>query len=796
MRTWYRRRKQRKKEKEEQERALEHPSLRIMAFIMTFISMLLGLSFLPLFPQPLPIITAFLIAFATFKRHTRAGMSIGSLLIGVGLIYHLSRMNIISQLNASYEIRAVIILVLLFLFVSLPFRFHRYEDVIAIDFGIIAAMLLFFNEIYYFAIPSIFIAAILVEKKKLTLTVAYYALISAPLQMMQYMKYVLTLSNMNWWEDPSVTPFLYVPLTEIFADMQKSMTQIRLLEAHKVVETITGQLTFTPEAHMMQTMQAVLTRYVDSLPGIVLFLVIVIGLATATGLIAHLLVTKMNIMQAEIILPTFTVASATVLFFLFLIGLQNLLAFKAEIDISMMAISTLATSMFTMLASLTNYMPKEMKKIEMRSKIIIEKAKDISRGRLSVLEQLLNEVKSNIPVDISSTEGKMLIIKDRLNDIISNTSSRLYDLSELNKEFNELDKNIGNEIDKLTAELDASLTEYQMLVNSEYSKLVRKLKSIGIESKHTIRANFQEELPLEMRIDLIKKILGEGRLLASEIIQVVEQIYDIIRSLYNPKLPEESLIVTFAKQKLNEKTVPWMVIDALFTSLNSWEKQYSAEISKSVAYLQNSLDSIANLSIQSERLLPVLGDNFSKLMEYVKRAKEIKISIEKKPLNVMNIIIIRNILQSSLSIAREVLSILSEELKSKEESIESLLIKKDHLWEKNVTLSERITSDMEIILNSSKYELNRVIENLPKSLSYFDDCLETIARYNEKRELLLNYPIAEMAIEDILRQKKHVSAEDLPFEPKHAQEYLTLFYGHKFPEFSFDKANSLLIKRA
>jgi hypothetical protein len=61
---------------------------------------------------------------------------------------------------------------------------------------------------------------------------------------------------------------------------------------------------------------------------------------------------------------------------------------------------------------------------------------------------------------------------------------------------------------------------------------------------------------------------------------------------------------------------------------------------------------------------------------------------------------------------------------------------------------------------------------------------------------LLNYPIAEMAIEDILRQKKHVSAEDLPFEPKHAQEYLTLFYGHKFPEFSFDKANSLLIKRA
>ncbi|UCF45476.1 MAG: hypothetical protein JSW44_02270, partial [Candidatus Bathyarchaeota archaeon] len=84
---------------------------------------------------------------------------------------------------------------------------------------------------------------------------------------------------------------------------------------------------------------------------------------------------------------------------------------------------------------------------------------------------------------------------------------------------------------------------------------------------------------------------------------------------------------------------------------------------------------------------------------------------------------------------------------------------------------------------------------LPKFLSYIDECVETLALYNEIEELLLNYPIAEITVENLFEQKKIISPEDLPFGPKYAEEYLKLFYSQKFREFSLDKANMLLTKK-
>ena len=103
---------------------------------------------------------------------------------------------------------------------------------------------------------------------------------------------------------------------------------------------------------------------------------------------------------------------------------------------------------------------------------------------------------------------------------------------------------------------------------------------------------------------------------------------------------------------------------------------------------------------------------------------------------------------------------------------------------------------MEIMFDSSKYKLNEVMENLPKSLSNIDECVGTIAAYNDKKEFLLNYPLAEIAIEDALNKKKRISAKDLPFEPKYAEEYLRLFYSQRFSEFSFDDTSMLLMRKA
>ena len=115
-RAWYRRRKQRKKE--EMERALKQKSLRVLTFVVIFVGMMLGLSLIPIFPQPLPVLISFLVAFAAFMNHSRTGMTIGCLLIGLALVYQMSRINVISQMNAMPLVRIIVIVVIPVLFLA------------------------------------------------------------------------------------------------------------------------------------------------------------------------------------------------------------------------------------------------------------------------------------------------------------------------------------------------------------------------------------------------------------------------------------------------------------------------------------------------------------------------------------------------------------------------------------------------------------------------------------------------------------------------------------------------------
>jgi hypothetical protein len=338
--------------------------------------------------------------------------------------------------------------------------------------------------------------------------------------------------------------------------------------------------------------------------------------------------------------------------------------------------------------------------------------------------------------------------------------------------------------------------EYQIFVNCEYAKWLGMFKDIGLETEVAVKTAFQEEAPLETRIDQVKEVLEESRSLANEIIKIAEQIYELIRSFYDQDLPKESQSIAFARKRLDEKATPWTALNVLFASLNNWNRQYKVQIFKSVDHLQNSLASIADLSTKNERLLPVLGDNFPIIMENAKKAENIKIAVEKKTFNVIDIMTIKEVFHSSLAIVRDVLSILYEKLKSEEKAIEILAPSKDFLWEKNDDLMKRMDFAMEAVSDSSEVKLSQVLESLPKFLSYVDECVETIALYNEIEELLLNYPIAEMAVVDLFREKKSISAEDLPFGPKYAEEYLKLFYSQRYSEFSLDKANMLLTKKA
>jgi hypothetical protein len=73
--------------------------------------------------------------------------------------------------------------------------------------------------------------------------------------------------------------------------------------------------------------------------------------------------------------------------------------------------------------------------------------------------------------------------------------------------------------------------------------------------------------------------------------------------------------------------------------------------------------------------------------------------------------------------------------------------------------------------------------------------VQTLAVDNERKEFLLNYPTAEAAIDELLKQKKQISPQDLPFQAKFAGEYLRLYYTERFSEFAFDKENFVLTKK-
>lgn len=773
------------KEKKEKEITPEPAFFKLLIFPITLASMLLGLSIMPLFPQPLPAILAFLLAFVTYKKAI-LGMPIGGLLIGLGLMYNLSQMNFISMLGST-EIRGAFVLVWLFLFTALPVIFRSRRAVLSINLGIIAAILLFFGQTYFLAIPLIFMAMVLFKRISF-LTVIYYGLISVPFDIMQYLNLILPIEQWEWWILPGTSPPIFVPLNQIFENVQDSMLQFRLYDTSKVVYAISDQITVDPPV-LPHTVQEMISHYIDSLPGILMFLFMVIGIVTAFVFFSRTFLSKSNFSYGERLIPTLSATVGVALFFILATGLQGALAFRVDVNGAQMAIATFATIIFTLPTLLMDYTPKKRASFDM----IMKKADEI-REKLQIFEDELFEVKNTVPFFFGPFEVKLLMIRDKLNRVLSKTSARSSEPADIDKIFNELDS-LSQDIDNLSLEIDVALSEFQIFNNCEYSKWLGQFKEMGLDLTSSAKIDFQRDIPLKMRIESINQVLDGSRVFTKDVLQVTEQIYDIIRSLYDPNLPEKNQSIIFAKQKIDEKAESWIAIEALYNALNNWRKLYSVKISKSVEHLRESLTIIENLSAKSEKLLSILGPEFPKLMENAKKAEEIKVAIENNSLNIINVIVISDVLQSSLGIAKDVLSYLYEELQSKEKAIESLLPTEDYLWEKNNALSKQMASAMDTISNPSKYGLSQVLQNLPKSLSLIDECADTIVLYNEKIELLLNYPIAEATIENLFEQRKSISAQNLPFEPKHAEEFLRLFYIKRYQNFSFDTANKELIKK-
>ena len=733
IRSWINKRKEKSKEKIEQDRNKESSLLKYLTFIITAIAMALAMSFLPLFPQPLPILLAILVAFVTF-RSPRFGMPIGGGIIGLGLIFHLSELYFFSFLG-EMRIRIAIVVIWMTLFIILPIIFNRYKSALAIDFGLLAFTMLFSNSTYFLAIPLILVSAVFF-KRHASLSMIYYVLLSVPLQIVQYFEYtVANIARPDWWLEPGSSPPIFVSLSSIFTDLNSAMSQFRLYDTSKVIYDIAGQMTWEPN-FLGRTLADALRQYLDSIPGILLFVVIVAGLAGVIIFFSKALTSKGGLISlGDKLFLCITATITCALFFIFLSILQLPLAFTADVSPSTFILAPLATLLLTLPVIFVDFTPKQTATtLEVK-----EKAQNLL-DKLGVFNEQIGKVKESIPVNVSTPEGKMLVLRDLVKEIVEKCEKHFYEVNEVNEKFVELDK-LDKDVDELELELSKILVEYQILVTGEFSNWIGKFKECGLTLNTSTNAFFQQEMTLDERIKIIESVLAQTKSVAKQIIAAVEPIYDTIRELFDPSLPENSKTIQFAKDRLENNGAPWIAVEALHNSIHNWNRQYSGEVSSSMNHLQKSLGPITSLNDENHELSEVFGDNLPKILDYAKEAETIKNSLEfkdERSLFILKVVSLKNNAQSILCMSQDILFLLYKKFISEEVAIEQSLPVKDYPWSKNTSLNIRLKKANEAFSAKKKMKFNQLIANLPTYLLCIDETFETLSIYKEEKDFILS----------------------------------------------------------
>ncbi|MCW4000849.1 MAG: hypothetical protein NWE93_11470 [Candidatus Bathyarchaeota archaeon] len=787
--TWNKNRKKKAKEKEELLRSTEGQGIKLFTLVITLVAMALGMSYLSLFPQPLPILLAALVAFATYKQ-PKFGMPIGGVILGLGLLYHLSELYFLSFLG-DIQVRVAFLVVWMTLFICLPIVFNRYKSALAIDFGILAVVSLFYAPIYFLAIPLI-IASAVYFKKYVGLTIIYYVLLSVPLQLAQYYNYIFDIARDDWWVEAGSAPPLFVPLTDIAKDLTVSLGQFRLYDMSKFIFDITGQLTWVPDWNG-RTLTDAFAQYLDSVPGIFMFIVIVAGLAVTLVFFTRLLVSEGILGSRDRFFLCFTAVIAAAIIFILLSALQKPLAFRADVGVTTMALGIFSTFLLTLPVLFIEPAPKP----QATNQEIIDKTQSLL-DKIVALEASIGLAKDSVPVVVTSPQGKALVLKDTSSDILKAATLKLLDQADINEKFNQLGV-LEKDREAIENELNGILAEYQIYSIGEFANWTGKLRAAGLKIRTSVNVDFQKEMPLDQRIEAIKQIMDGGKALVKEVSDSMDPIYGIIRPLYDQTLPPKCYAVEYANSKLDQKQAPWIALEALYGALNGWKRQYGSQIQQTMKYLQTSLVPIAELSRQSMVLPAVFGEDAEKVLGYAKRAEGIKqlaqMRAEKYNLDVLDIVSLRDDVVGFIEMANDVLLMLYREVVAEEEAIEGLLPTKDFMWQKNESLRSRLEAATEQMSKPEAQSINLVMERLPRYLGYIDEAVQTLASYAERREFLMNYPLAATAIEEQLKLKPKLLPSDLPFRPHFAAEYLRLYYTTRFGEYMFDKEELALQKR-
>jgi hypothetical protein len=790
---WNKARQQRKNETDERERQAETAAFKLFTFAVTLVAMSLGMSFLPLFPQPLPILLAFLVAFITYQK-PQFGMPIGGAVIGLGLIFHLSELYFISFLGGT-TVRIVFIVIWMVLFTVLPALFNRYRSALAIDFGILAVVALFFEPTIFLAIPLILASAVFF-KKFVSLTLIYYVLLSVPLQLMQYYQYtVLLIERTDWWVAPGSAPPLFGSLSSISQDLTSAMSQFRLYDSSQILYNIAGQTTWIPD-WTGRTITEVLTQYLDSVPGIVIFIIIIAGLIAAMLFFTRILVKENFIGSADRLLPCITATLTAALFFILATTLQTQLAFRADINATTMILGIFATLLLTMPILFMDNTPKQHttnQEIATKAQMLLDKT--------LTLENQIKNVTKNTPVNTRLPEGKIIILKETLQDTLKRATQKEFQQQELDEQFTNLNKQ-NKDHETIETELNTLLYKYQVFSTCEFTNWIGKLRAAELPIQTTLNINNQKQMPIEERIETIKQIIQTAKNLTQEVTTTAIPIYNIIQPLYDPTLPPKSKAIEFAQEKLSTNQAPWIALEALYNALNNWTRQYSPDIQTTNHHLQHTLKPIANLLLlnnQTQTLTQAFGNNTQKILTYAKKAKDIQTAAEhrakKEKLTLHDVVELTTDVQNAITLSTDILSILYTNLTHNQETITNLLPTQDYIWEKNTTLHKQLEKTLKTLTNTTPYPINQILETLPLTLNHINEAIQTLTIYADRKEFLLNYPTAKTTITQQLEQKEKLTPSDLPFHPQFAAQYLQLYYTQHYDQYIFDKTESVLKKR-
>ncbi|MCW4013190.1 MAG: hypothetical protein NWF07_09405 [Candidatus Bathyarchaeota archaeon] len=847
---------------------------KLVTFIINMVSMSLGFILIPLLPMPLPYIVAFLVAYATYKDKPY-GMMTGSLLISLGLIYHLSRIGFF-QIFQSPIMKIFILSIIIAPFAICPAIISNNLHIIAIDMGIIAVALLFFEQSFYLAIPLILVFATIYRGRGIAFTFIYYAFISIPLQTIQYLKTF----------EMGVFPPLYTPLTLIYHEIQSSLSYINLDELTKVFNSISEIFlsrgferyvteipdyivedfstylvtdyieyirsivlppsfapsyvidsfmqfvaTYIPtyensavQTYVNSTLPGFMTQNLDpsvwaalpsvgsgvlklqveelfplyvnqvfqayfreatgqllnSVPGIVFFLVIMMGFISAITLLNMNMPdpVKESVIPGKYVdvviylLPIFVAAVTNLIFFVAIDKLRQPLAFQATVNQAIIINSTIFTVLFSAPVSFSKYLfdLREVKTV--RTVSLLEEC-DYQQKKLERLIYLVNRMRSPVPDNFIDLKTRMLIALDEVKEIKSSTESSK-ELKEIDENIRRIYNGLKESVESFETQLDVALRDYYIKTKFEYLEAAGEILDLGLGVDAPILPELDFDAPLEEKLDHIDGVIEAGRVLVEALIDTSDKIYEIISSLFEPNLPKDSATLMISREKLEEDE-PWVIIDAILISLKNWEKQYSADIVNATRPINDSVETVVQLSKRRGSLSSLLGEKYEEIRALSEHVEARNFSADNENLRVLKVILIRDTILNTVDVVGKIIGILYYHIKDLEFNINLLLPREDFEWNRNLTLTERMSQSLDVINNYEQYRIDELISHLYRVLSYIDEAVDTIEYYNERKEMLLNYPVFEKKITRILDEKDEVKLDELGVSEKYGREYLKMY---------------------